>query len=88
MEEHQKKAFDFAIDLTKQLITLSTAIITITVTFSKVIIGNISDNNRCVLLFGWIFFLLSIVLGLLTLMGITGNLDPKEKKNNNQMEHF
>jgi hypothetical protein len=34
-EERLKKAFDFSADLTKQLITLATAIITLTITFSK-----------------------------------------------------
>ncbi|HEY9007886.1 MAG TPA: hypothetical protein VIM75_17220 [Ohtaekwangia sp.] len=79
MEETQKKAFDFAADLTKQLITLSTAIITLTVTFSKDIIGKIDSSNRYLLLLSWVFFIISILLGLLTLMALTGNLDPIEK---------
>ena len=79
MEENQKKAFDFAADLTKQLITLSTAIITLTVTFSKDIIGRIDSSNRYLLLLSWIVFIISILLGLLTLMALTGNLDPIEK---------
>lgn len=80
MEENQKKAFDFAVDLTKQLITLSSAIITLTVTFSKDIIGKVDSSNRYLLLFSWIFFIVSILLGLLTLMALTGNLDPIPKK--------
>lgn len=81
LEETQKKAFDFAVDLTKQLITLSTAIITLTVTFSKDIIGGIvNSTNRYLLLFSWIFFIISILLGLLTLMALTGNLDPIPKR--------
>lgn len=80
IEEHQKKAFDFAVDLTKQLITLSTAIITLTVTFSKDIIGAVDNANRYLLLVSWIFFLVSILLGLLSLMALTGNLDPIPKK--------
>lgn len=80
IEEHQKKAFDFAVDLTKQLITLSTAIITLTVTFSKDIIGMVDNANRYLLLLSWIFFLVSILLGLLSLMALTGNLDPMPKK--------
>ena len=76
MEENQKKAFDFAADLTKQLITLSTAVITLSVTFSKDIIG-ISKGWRLYLLIGiWGLYFLSILFGLLTLMSLTGNLDP------------
>ena len=35
MDESTKKAFDFASDVTKQLITVASAIVTISVTFSK-----------------------------------------------------
>jgi uncharacterized membrane protein (DUF485 family) len=80
MEEHQKKAFDFAADLTKQLITLSTGIIALTVTFSKDIMGGVDQENRYLLLLSWIFFVLSLFFGLLTLMALTGNLDPIPKR--------
>jgi hypothetical protein len=80
MEENQKKAFDFAVDLTKQLITLSTVIITFTVTFSKDIIGNVDDSNRQWLFLSWLFFIFSILFGILTFMALTGNLDPIPKK--------
>jgi hypothetical protein len=80
MEERQKKAFDFAVDLTKQLITLATVIITLTVTFSKDIIGVVDDSNRTLLLLSWIVFIISILFGILTLMALTGNLDPIPKK--------
>jgi hypothetical protein len=85
MEEYQKKAFDFAADLTKQLITLSTAIITLTVTFSKDIVGNAPARDHWWLLISWVAFIISILFGILTLMGLTGNLDPtasKQKKDN------
>ncbi|MBN2828564.1 MAG: hypothetical protein JXQ26_11265 [Tissierellales bacterium] len=87
MEENQKKAFDFAADLTKQLITLSTAIVTLTVTFSKDIIGGIDDSIRYLLLLSWVAFIISIILGILTLMALTGNLDPipKTKAKDNEV---
>ena len=80
MEENIKKAFDFAADQTKQLITLSSAIITLTVTFSKDIIGKVDNNNRYWLFASWIMFIISILLGVLTLMALTGNLDPMSQK--------
>jgi uncharacterized membrane protein (DUF485 family) len=80
MEENQKKAFDFAVDLTKQLITLSTAIIALTVTFSKDIIGGVDNSNRWLLFLSWLVFIISILMGILTLMALTGNLDPIPKK--------
>ena len=76
MQENQKKAFDFAADLTKQLITLSTGIITLTVTFSKDVFGAASSAELGWLVVTWFLFFVSIVLGLLTLMALTGNLDP------------
>lgn len=80
MEENQKKAFDFAADLTKQLITLSTAIITLTVTFSKDIVGGVNHSLLYLLIGTWATYILSILLGLSTLGALTGNLDPKSKK--------
>jgi hypothetical protein len=80
MEENQKKAFDFAADLTKQLITLSTAIITLTVTFSKDIINLYDSTIRYLLVLSWISFIISILMGILTLMALTGNLDPISPK--------
>ncbi len=80
MEENKKKAFDFAADLTKQLITLSTAIITLSVTFSKDIVGGINDSLVYLLIGTWAIYIVSIFLGLSTLGALTGNLDPTPKK--------
>ncbi|KQT20825.1 hypothetical protein ASG31_16700 [Chryseobacterium sp. Leaf404] len=41
VNEQEKKAFDFAADTVKQLITLATGIIALTITFSKDILGPI-----------------------------------------------
>lgn len=84
MTEPQKKAFDFAADATKQLITLSSGIIALTVTFSKDILYPAPGDNGTaqaaaqgrpgVLVAAWIFYLLSIILGVLTLQALTGAL--------------
>jgi hypothetical protein len=71
MNEQSKKAFDFAADLTKQLITLSTSIVTLTLLFSKDLLG---PKWLAVLI--WTLFLLSTVCGLWTLMALTGTLAP------------
>lgn len=80
MDETQKKAFDFASDLTKQLITLSTAILTLMVAFTKDILINfhLSSLQRGILVLSWVLYLISICFGLLTYMAITGNLDPQD----------
>jgi hypothetical protein len=79
MEENQKKAFDFAADLTKQLITLATAVLAFTVTFAKDNPGG--SYQKWLLVISWIMLLLSIGFGIMTLMALTGNLDPKSDAN-------
>jgi hypothetical protein len=69
--EHQKKAFDFAADLTKQLITLSTSIVTISLLF-----GDHFPKQSKLALWAWVFYLASSLFGLWTLMALTGTLAP------------
>lgn len=71
-DELKKKAFDFASDTTKQLITLSTALIALSITFK----GNFSNGgNETLLLICWISFFLSVLFGIGTLMALTGTLE-------------
>jgi len=74
MNDRQKKAFDFAADLTKQLITLSTGIVTITLLLSKDLTA-----PRWLAVAAWTFYLLSTVFGLWALMALTGTLAPLKK---------
>jgi hypothetical protein len=85
MKENEKKAFDFAADVTKQLITLSTAIITITITFSKDIINFADNSAKNYLLLAWILFIATVFFGIWTLMALTGTLQPM-KKDSNQIQ--
>jgi hypothetical protein len=72
MNEHQKKAFDFASDLIKQIITLSVAVITLG-------IGGIDKlneyDNQFLLKAIFIAFVLAIIFGIAALMNLTGQLD-------------
>lgn len=81
MKENQKKSFDFAADIVKQLITLSTAIITLSVTFSKDIIGVNNDFPVTLLAISWGLFIFSLFCGILTLMALTGTLQPQKNDN-------
>lgn len=89
MAEPLKKAFDFASDATKQLITLSTAIIAFTVTFSKDILRSTPGQNgsgdvaapvphssKILLAVSWGLYLVSIICGIWTLLALTGTLEP------------
>jgi len=82
MDDQQKKAFDFASDLTKQVITLSSGIIAFTVTFSKdfVKLDSTPKSAIWVLTLAWMFYLISIIAGVITLMGLTGQLEPVAAK--------
>ena len=79
MDERRKKAFDFASELTKQLITLSTGILAITITFSRDIIKSpVTPRTAIVMMMlAWGVYLLCIVFGIWTLMALTGELEPK-----------
>lgn len=79
MEENQKKAFDFAADTTKQLITIATGIIALMVTFSKDVVGSATSSPKILLAWTWAIFIFSILFGILTLMALTGTLQPQSK---------
>jgi hypothetical protein len=80
-DDRAKKSFDLAGDVTKQLITLCTGIIGLTVTFAKDILprdpghGGPPGWARLVLATCWILYLLSILFGLLTLLALTSEID-------------
>lgn len=80
MKENEKKAFDFAADTTKQLIGISTGIIALMVTFSKEIIGSSTASPKILLAWTWGIFIVSIIFGILTLMALTGTLQPIKKE--------
>lgn len=71
-EDLRKKAFDFASATVKQLITLSTALIVLSITFSD---NFNNQGNKTLLLICWISFFLSVLFGIMTLMALTGTLE-------------
>ncbi len=79
LSESMKKAFEFAADLTKQLITLATAIIGLTITFSKDFLGKTPTSARSLAYWAWYCFLASVALGVLTLSALTGNLAARDQ---------
>jgi len=82
-EDLRKKAFDFASETTKQLITLSTALIAISITFK----GNFNQGgNETNLLICWISFFISVLFGIWTLMALTGTLEKSSEKGEDKVE--
>lgn len=84
MTEQIKLAFEFASDLSKQLITLSTAILALTITFTKDILG-VKGKPIHLLLISWIFYLVSIFFGIWSLMALTGTLVPVDNADSNEV---
>ena len=74
------KGLDRAYETTKQVITLSTGIIALTVTFAKEF--KVSDTDLSVplsLKISWLLYCAALVFGVWTLMAITGTLDELDR---------
>ena len=67
--------FDSAADVTKQLITVATGILGLSVTFLKDIVKEAPQAHFWPLRVAWVFYLLSIICGIWTLMAITGSIN-------------
>lgn len=73
-----EKAFSFAQEFSKQLLTLSTGIFTLTLTFLKDVAPK-GAHGRIFLEVGWGFFLASILFGILVLGALAGNIERPHK---------
>jgi hypothetical protein len=78
LDESKKKAFDFSQDSAKQLITLSTAVLALTITFFKDFAASADSYSKSLMAVSWLFYLISIVSGALHLYSLTAELDPDD----------
>ncbi len=75
MEEREKKSFDFAGDVTKQLITLSIGILTLCIAFTdKIFSSEAAHANSWLIFVALSLFTISVLCGILTLMKLTGTI--------------
>jgi hypothetical protein len=74
LDDKVSKSFDFAQDVVKQLITLATAVLTITVTFLDKVLAPAPKGAKIMLGAGWLVYLVSILFGVFTLMTLSGKL--------------
>jgi hypothetical protein len=72
VESAREKSFEFAQDTTKQLITLATAIVALTITFVRDLAQAAPNWSLYVLAIGWLAYFVSILFGVFTLMTLTG----------------
>jgi hypothetical protein len=75
MDDKTSKAFDFAQESVKQLITLATGVIALGITFAKDFVSAVPAGARSLALWSWGAFLLSVLFGLWALLALTGTLD-------------
>src|SRR3954454_16807786 len=81
----QAEGLKAALELTKQIITLSTGVIALTITFLEKIVQPTTATGRHVpwsLLAAWIFFGLAIAAAVWTLMAVTGSLNALDRNAN------
>lgn len=71
---HSVEGLKSAADTTKQIATLSTAIIGLTVTFANEFASGGRPKIPLILELSWLFLLFSVVAAVATLMAITGSL--------------
>jgi len=64
-------AFQFAREVSTQLITIASALIGISVTFIK----DFTPSGKAWLRTSWLLYILSILFGVITLMALTGTLE-------------
>jgi hypothetical protein len=72
--DNLKAAVDLATEISKQLITLSTGIVALTITFAKDFLGGASRNQLRILYWSWGCYIITIVAAIWHLSAITGNL--------------
>jgi hypothetical protein len=74
----KSKAFDFAQDVIKQLITLATAIIALTVTFIHDLAASASPHAVRFVEAAWVTYIVSICCGIAALLQLAGHLEKAE----------
>jgi nitrate reductase NapE component len=81
IDQNTEKAFDFAQEAIKQLITLATGVLALTITFLKDVIKKAPAGSLPWLQAAWILYLVSITFGVFALLNLSGVLErPGEDK--------
>lgn len=74
LTDQTKQAFASAADWSKQLVTLSTGIVTLTVAFADKLFSNPSTAEKTLLWASWVAYLIAILAGVMVLGSLTGAL--------------
>lgn len=68
----RERGFDLVTEITKQVITLATGIIAISITFSSDFATHSGNTSKDLFVWSWSVFVVSILAGLMTLMASAG----------------
>lgn len=77
MEQRTIKAFELASEVVKQFLTIAIAILTVTATFAVAIRNEFLFCSKLILVSSWVAYLISIILGLFSLMKLTTIMEPE-----------
>lgn len=72
MVDWRARAFDQVTEITKQVLTLATVIIALTITFVKDFATHAGATAKDILAWSWVFYVVSIIFGFMTLMASAG----------------
>jgi len=75
MSPEVKLALEYAARLAEQIITLTTGVIGVSITFMKDFIGKAPKNTKKYIKISWFIYLVSLIFGIWTLMAITGTIE-------------
>ncbi|WP_433971623.1 hypothetical protein [Tunturiibacter lichenicola] len=70
VQEWRKQAFDLSAESTKQLITVATGVVTVTILFSK----DLDKISRYLAYAAWVALVVSVMFGIAVLLNLSGNL--------------
>jgi len=73
-QDWRQRSFDLVVEITKQVLTLAVALITVSIAFLKDLTV-LAAPARQVMATSWILLLLAVVFGLMTLMACAGVQD-------------
>ncbi|NMM00342.1 hypothetical protein HHL24_20665 [Paraburkholderia sp. RP-4-7] len=79
LDDQTKEAFASVIDLTKQLITLGTGVLTLEVSFASGILSRAAIPKLWQLQWAWGLLLISVSAGIWAFMAVTGTLSSEKK---------
>lgn len=72
MASNTERAFDLITEISKQIVTLSTGLIALGITFNKDFLGSTPNPARAWLPWSWLALLFAVACAIWTLLGATG----------------